>query len=49
MSEEEVEEDVTWEEERRREREDVLPIEWLPEGPESVGLVDGSVWSQIAV
>ena len=29
--------------------EDVLPIEWLREGPDSVGLVDGSAWSQMAV
>ena len=29
--------------------EDVLPIEWLREGPDSVGLVDGAVWSKIAV
>ena len=59
--EEEAKEDVMWEEARRREKreeaegagrrggEAVLPIEWLPEGPDSVGLVDGSAWSQIAV
>ena len=27
----------------------MLPIEWLPEGPDSAGLVDGSAWSYISV
>ena len=29
--------------------EDMLPIEWLREGPDSIGLVDGSAWSKITV
>ena len=43
------------EEARRRERsgemrkEDVLAIEWLREGPDSVVLVDSLAWSKIAV
>ena len=42
---------VAEEEERSGEKrkEDVLPIEWFREGPDSVGLVDGSERSQIAV
>ena len=42
---EEAKEDVTG----KKREEDVLPIEWLRDCPDSVGLVDGSAWSKIAV